>query len=73
MNALTGGRSVRTAVVSSSMAARFVIAMFALVNPGIRGFASTHLADALEYLGLKPNEGVVAEMAARRLLRALPA
>jgi hypothetical protein len=68
---LTGERSVRTAVVSSNMAVRFVIAMFALLNPGIRGFASTHLADAVDYLGLKPNESVLAKLIARRLARRL--
>jgi len=70
MNALVAGRSVRTAVVSSSMAVRFVISVFALMNPGIRGFPSSHLAEALEYLGLNPNESSLAESVARRLSRA---
>ena len=55
LSEITAGRSVRTAVVSSSMAVRFVIAMFALVNAGIRGFDSTHHTHAFSYLGLTPD------------------
>jgi len=71
LNTILGGRSVRTAVVSSSMAVRFVISVFALMNPGIRGFASSHLAEALEYLGLNPIEFSFAESVVRRLSRAI--
>ena len=67
MNALVRERTVLTAVVSSSMAVRFVIAMLTLVNPGIRGFAASHLSQAFEYLGLTPNESALAELIARRL------
>ena len=71
LTTILAGRSVRTAVVSSSTAVRFVISVFALMNPGIRGFASSHLTEALEYLGLNPNEFSLAESVARRLSRAV--
>jgi hypothetical protein len=71
MNALCAGRSVRTAVVSSSMGVRFVISIMTLLNPGIKGFASARLTDAFEYLGLTPTECSIAESIARRLSRAV--
>ncbi|HEY6559062.1 MAG TPA: hypothetical protein VI072_17380 [Polyangiaceae bacterium] len=69
LNTLMGGRTVPTAVVSSSMAVRFVISVFALTNPGIRGFAPSHLGDAIAYLELKPDECALVEAIARRLSR----
>jgi hypothetical protein len=69
MKTLLAERSVRTAIVSSSMVVRFVISILALSNPGIQGFDSSHLAEALEYLGLNPNESASATSIARRLSR----
>jgi len=71
LNELAMGRSVRTAVVSSNMAVRFVIAMFALVNASIRGFDSTQHGHAFGYLGLTPDERNLAERIERRLSLAL--
>jgi hypothetical protein len=50
---------------------RFVISVFALLNPGIRRFSFSHLDEALDHLPLKPTERVVAESIARRLTRAV--
>jgi hypothetical protein len=67
LNEFSRGRSVRTAVVSSNMAVRFVIAMFALVNSGIQGFDSKQRARAFSYLGLTAAECKLVELAERRL------
>ncbi|MBC7794629.1 MAG: hypothetical protein H7Z43_13070 [Clostridia bacterium] len=71
LNKVIQGRSIRTAIVSSSMAVRFVIAGFALVNPGIRGFASTHHAEAFDYLGLKETERLLVDVILLRISRVL--
>jgi hypothetical protein len=71
LNTIVGGRTVQTAVVSSSMAVRFVISVFALLNPGIRGFASFHLDDAFDHLALKPRERAAAASIVLRLSRSV--
>ena len=67
LTAVCAGRSVRTAVISSSMAVRFVIAMFALANSGIRGFDTTERARAFSYLDLTATERSLVDLVERRL------
>ena len=69
LNDIIGGRSIRTAVVSSSIAVSFVVSVFALVQPGIRGFPSSQLGGALDYLEIHRSDRSAAESAVRRLSR----
>lgn len=56
LKTLMAGRSVRTAVVSDSIKARFIIATIALINRQHHGFTSRELTHAFDFLGLTTAE-----------------
>ena len=60
-----------TAIVSSSLALRFMGAALTFVNPKIRCFSPPQLEKAYEHLGLEPLERQQARSAVERLQRAL--
>lgn len=60
-----------TAIVSSSMALRFMGAALSFVNPTIRCFAPGQLEKAFDHLGLLPMDRQQARLAMERLQREL--
>jgi hypothetical protein len=56
-----------TAIVSSSVAMRFVVSTVSLFNPQIRCYASTEQQLAYRHLGLAPSEAMLASAAVERL------
>ncbi len=54
--AFTRRRRPKVAIVTSATGIRFVLSIFALVNPNIRSFLPSQLASGLEYLGLTPTQ-----------------
>jgi hypothetical protein len=56
-----------TAIVSSSVAMRFVVSTVSLFNPKIRCFASTEQQLAYRHLGLAPSDAMLASAAVERL------
>jgi hypothetical protein len=67
LNALLGGRAVPTAVVTSSLRVRGIVAALALLNRRIRAFPQSGLRDALAYLGLPASRGDLVEREVGRL------
>lgn len=59
-----GGRPVRVAVVTNSVAVRFIVSSIALLNREIRTFSVDELANAYQHLRLNPAERRDAEKAA---------
>lgn len=53
---LVKGRSINTAVVTESRAARGIVTALGWFNAGIRAFSPARLDDALSYLGLDGTE-----------------
>ncbi len=62
-----------TAIVSSSLALRFMGSALTFVNPTIRCYSPAHLDDAFEHIGLFPAERAQAREAVKRLQRELAA
>ena len=66
---LVEGRQWPVALISASMALRFVVSVFTFVNRNIRYFTPAQTREALEYLQCTPAEASAVEVSLRRLTR----
>jgi hypothetical protein len=56
LNAVLGGRASRGAIVSASLMVRGAVSALGWFNPLIKAFAPTEVDDALQYLGVPPEQ-----------------
>jgi hypothetical protein len=64
---VTQGTHVPVAIVSSSVAVRFIVSVFALANRHVRFFPAAQIARALSYLCNEQSERAAARTALERL------
>jgi hypothetical protein len=65
--AFTGRWRPKAAIVTSAIGIRFILSIFALVNPDVRSFLPAQLASALEYLGLAPAQVIAVSELVNRM------
>jgi hypothetical protein len=71
--AVLDGVPQRTAVVTPSTMGRLMVAAVAWANPGIRAFAPASVGEALDYVGVAPEDRAGLLEAARPLIAAVGA